>query len=57
MKWAIAHLPPPWLRHWSSWIGLVELPLEMMFLTYFNNILAAESIKNRLKNVQKLYKQ
>ncbi len=31
-----------------SWIELVELRLEMMFLTYFNKIFAAESIKNRL---------
>jgi hypothetical protein len=38
----------------SSWIELVELPLEMMFLTYFKNIFAAESIKNRLKRVEKL---
>jgi hypothetical protein len=29
----------------SSWIELAELSLEMMFLTYFNNIFVAESIK------------
>ncbi len=40
----------------SSWIELLELSLEMMFLTYLSNIFAAESIKNRLKRVQKLYK-
>jgi hypothetical protein len=39
----------------SSWIELIELPLEMMFLTYLKNIFAAESIKNRLKRVEKLY--
>jgi cytochrome b subunit of formate dehydrogenase len=41
----------------SNGIELLELPLEIMFLTYFNNIFAAESIKNRLKRVQKLYKK
>jgi hypothetical protein len=29
----------------------------MMFLTYLNNIFAAESIKNRSKRVQKIYKK
>jgi hypothetical protein len=41
----------------SSWIELGELPLEMMFLTYFKNIFAAESIKNRLKRVRNIYKK
>jgi hypothetical protein len=41
----------------SSWIELLEVPLEMMFLTYDNNIIVAESIKNRLKRVQKFYKK
>jgi hypothetical protein len=41
----------------SIWIELVELRLQLMFLTYFNKIFAAESIKNRLKRVQKLYKK
>ncbi len=41
----------------SSWIELLELPLEIMCLTYFNNIFAAESIKNRLKRVQQIYKK
>jgi hypothetical protein len=44
-------------KFWSSWIELLELPLELMFLTYFKNIIVAESIKNRLKRVQKLYKK
>jgi hypothetical protein len=56
--WAIRNLNKKFLTNFgSSWIELLELPPKMMFLMYFNNIIGAESIKNRLKRAQKNYKK